>query len=529
MKNMSGTPHTPAVLRLARSERWLWCAPIVVLVALWLPGVWQGGFRTDTHVYAALTCALGDGLWDGGWLGPRIGNAPYSNKPPMGFYLAYPWVELAGGAGNPAALIIAVRIASLISLAVATIATIGLWRTMVGLRIASVAGLVLVLTLEFFRYGRAFSLDAHLVMFMTLAMWAFVASRRAAERAGDGGVAMRSGTGRAGLLTVAAGVCVGLGLLVKPMVALLVPVIAVLWAAVALRGRGRVRAVIASGVVALMAVLIATPWHLWMMANVEGFTETYFFNQSLDRATGESFGKTPWYYYPTTLIRTYQPWLVVLLIGCAALVRTRRVDRLLSSCSERRPGGAAGPASAAWLAIIWVVVLLAVLTVFADKRGRYLVPVYPAAALLVAGALLHSMGRPFRRLTRLGTVYWPVAAALLGAVAIGLSAAGVVRVHEPPTPWKIDLARELERRGNADRTWVYPSASRHAANVYVFTGTPPRLIDEANGESPSPGDAVLIAREQGEYRGEELWRDRAAFAGEFDRFRLFVVGEETDR
>jgi 4-amino-4-deoxy-L-arabinose transferase-like glycosyltransferase len=88
------------------------------------------------------------------------------------------------------------------------------------------------------------------------------------------------------------------------------------------------------------------------------------------------------------------------------------------------------PATA--LAAAWTVTGIVFLALAASKRSVYLLPLYPALALLVAGGMAATDGAgPARRLARLGARTYPIAFALIAAVAaagaLGLDVAAPIR------------------------------------------------------------------------------------------------------
>jgi hypothetical protein len=51
---------TPLASRRLLRLRW-WLAPAALLLGLWLPGFWQGAYRVDTGLYAAISLHAYDG------------------------------------------------------------------------------------------------------------------------------------------------------------------------------------------------------------------------------------------------------------------------------------------------------------------------------------------------------------------------------------------------------------------------------------------------------------------------------------
>src|SRR5690606_3540633 len=99
----------------------------------------------------------------------------------------------------------------------------------------------------------------------------------------------------------------------KPLVALLVPFILLLWLCVERRWSWLKWA----GAALLVALLIAAPWHLAMVAlHGRDFVDEYFGREIVSRAsgnfTGLNEGAASPLYYPRILLQTYWPWLPVL-------------------------------------------------------------------------------------------------------------------------------------------------------------------------------------------------------------------------
>lgn len=224
--------------------------------------------------------------------------------------------------------------------------------------------------------------------------------------------------------SIAGGLGLGLGLLAKGPVALLF----VLLALVAGRlpgAQGPLPRRLLSPWVLAGATVVVTPW-LWAAASRTGIS---LLIEALWHHSGERLVRSwdniePWWYQPAWLLLGLFPWSIVVL------------PLLLPSRLKRWLGGE----SARWLAL-WALAATAFFSLPGGKRGVYLLPVYPALALLVArGIPLLEEWAPGRRVAAAALAGVGLLAALLG-LSILLSPGGLVPL--PPT-----LAGEpMVRRG----------------------------------------------------------------------------------
>lgn len=441
---------------------------VAVLIALWLPGVNQGWYRTDTHFYAAIAKQA----WDtaastGDWAALfdlRAGSEPYMNKPPLVFIIHGACIRAFG------LDLWTVRLPSLVASLIAAAATVSFMRRLSGWRAAMMSGLVLATSVEFFRYGRAISLDLWQCAFVMLAI-AFVVR----------GLGTRLGAVRLGWV-IASGVPLGCALLCKPFVALLAPVLLGAWVLTEPSLRPRRGQLLAGLILSmLVAAAVAAPWHLWMFSrHGEGFINIYIRQQSLDRALGtpDSPGAAePWWYYLRVIGEGYWPWLVTLAIALVTIIRTPRAPDADARRTLR-------------LAALWSSVWLLLLSTFGGKSPRYTVIIWPLLAA-VSGWVLVRMGQGAsgtpRRISR-QVMFWFAPLVLAASIIISISMhTGVLsaRMHKPRhSAWDQILARTAEF---PDRQVVCaPTALAISANL-VMLGRPwpPVLADSAAPAKPT--------------------------------------------
>lgn len=413
-----------------------WALPAIVTLCTTLPKIGQGAFRSDTGWYAAI--ALHG--WRSGELwslhaGPET---PFFNKPPLALWIHGLALWLAGPQ------LWAARLPSVLAMVACVLLAAAIARRLCGRRVALAVGLILALTPEMVRASGAISLDLWQLLFMLLATLLVVVG---AQRDARGPVAL-------------AGVPIGLALLCKPLVALLAPVLLAIWLLVI----GRRRLLVASAMSVILAGLIAAPWHLSMLSlHGAEFARQYFGNQVLDRAAArlDNVGHAgePWYYL-RKLAKSYWPWLPVLAVGLALAARGRfGRDR-----------------AAIALAGVWAGGWLLALSLFADRRPRYALPLYPMLALPAALALVRSAS-PSLRTMRRGIAAWIGPVALVGAIVIAMAP---LRAHRGEHKAWLELFEWLQAEGVED-LWQGGFDGARSARLYLESGQWPRATQDPTG------------------------------------------------
>lgn len=465
-------------------------ASVLVALVLMLPGLRQGEFAVDTGWYGAVALQSWRAAWhgepgalwslwgQGGEPSVRVGGLYYFNKPPMAFWLnGLPMLVLGP-------TLLAARVGSVVAALVSVAIVAALGRKLGGRSAGLACGLVLALTYEFTHFSHAFSLDMWLAAFVT---GFFAIALVKARRAGEG----------CRWWWVWGGVLLGLALLTKPLVALAAPVILAV-GLVAARWRVPVGGLIGAAVV---AVLVALPWHLSMVSlHGDAFTDQYFGREVLDRAAGSKSADTPrvWF-YGMNLLRQYWPWLAVLVLAAFDAVRpggwaARRGGARIGAEPPILGTGDHATRRATVVALVWVVLWLCVLSAFPDRRARYALVVYPPAA--VACGLWIARGVAWKRpgLVRRGAAVVAAGAVVVGGVLCVVP----MRVHKgEPEQWT-KFFEWYEREG---RPMLYDGGMEgsRGARLYLRVGVWPRpMLDHAGrpiaGVEPGPGSLVMYHR-----------------------------------
>ncbi len=454
----------------------VYAAPLAVMLGLWLPGCNDGWFHTDSHYYAA----VGMEAWrTHEFVELRLGDAPYHNKPPLAL-LIHGWFLSTFGVKMWVA-----RLPSLIAAMGGTLGVVKLVSMLGGRRLALLSGLVLVTTLEYTRYTRAISLDLWLGCAM---VWGLVA------------VAWAWRDGRPWRV-VWAGLAVGLGLLIKPIVALFVLVAGGVWLFVTGRRAGAWWGAL---LVALaVALAVAAPWFVAMVMRFPGsFADTFFVKQSLERLGWET--NREWWYYLSIAVQSYWPWI-------AAAVAAG----VLSARGRMKGDRARDLLVLAW---VWSLAWLVMISLAGDKHGRYAVPSYLLLCVPVAWWVAAALPRAARAVRR-AMLTWvgPAVAACGLVVSAGAMVAGV-QLQKPRSEVWDTLMGELSAHPPAGvRTTA--AANKAASHVVLLGREWPRLVTEA---SPAQaGEVVLMQGDEArEALADGLRGEKIAEGKEVTAFRL---------
>lgn len=356
---MTSTHPSPA-------GRWRILGGVLLVVVLCLPPLLAGLREADTTFHMeVITILSSQETWvrthdgeKGAWLIPSWNGRPRIEKPPLTIWCnMLAWSGLDPATAPADTLVWRARLVAigllLASLLVLHAVGRALWGESVGLLGAVATGTIFL----FLRQGRMASYDAYLVALGTLAV---AAGLWAMKREGHAVPGRRAWTG-----WVLSGLLLGAAVMAKGPLAYLF-VLGPLALAVA-TGRGR-RIANSLGLVlsALVSSAVAAPWFIYVNTHLPAVAETLVYEYRAVQADQQP----PWYY--VQLILWVFPWSLWLVGGLGHPFREKTQDLR----RELWP---------AWWWFVWIVL---VMSIPIQKHQRYIVPVLPAAGLVIAQYVL---------------------------------------------------------------------------------------------------------------------------------------------
>lgn len=326
----------------------------------------------------------------GDFLTPWFNDRPRFEKPILLYWLQTPFVAILGP--TETAFRIPAALAGLLTLVI----VYRLGRDHVSPHAGLFAALTLATTFRFILYARQSLTDVPVTFFVTLSVWLFL-------RAHDG---PEERSRRDGLLAWAA---TGLAALTKGPVGVLGPAIWIAFAFIYHRQTFLRRLHPVSGI--LIAAAVALPWHLYMIAlHGRAFVDVALGYEVVARYLSEDFpGRDRGiFYFVGVWFGDAAPWSLFFVSAAIWLsVRWRELGR--------------GTQQLSLLALIWFTFVLALFSVSEYKLPHYIMPAYPATALLT-GVFLDAVlkGERIRRVLWTAPAILSAILLLVGAVLLAL-------------------------------------------------------------------------------------------------------------
>jgi 4-amino-4-deoxy-L-arabinose transferase-like glycosyltransferase len=411
---------------------------------------------------------------------PRLDGEPFLEKPPLFYWLVVTAYRVAGGPSEAAARVVP-AIAGFLCLFV----TCALARRLFGDGTALLAALILLTGFESFWLARRTLIDMPMTLAILVACDALHRVVTAERRTPAGWLA-------------AAGAALAAALLFKGVVGAAIPGLAVagwlLW-------RLDLRPIWKRGLFAA-GLLSIVPVGLWVRALHarlgDPAVHEFVFVNNVQRFTGgaaKGHDNPFWYYLPAIVIDFF-PWSILLPFAIAAAVCVAlRSAPWRPAAHEEEERERAGLRDL----LVWFLLPLFVLSIASTKRGLYLLPIYPAAAVLVAWWL--TRGRPGRVARRAGilAVALPGLAATAALLASGHR--GLAAVLALGTAGAVTLAVRFARRDEPARlgvaivsaaaAWCLLAAAVIAPSI-VNGGTSARAAGESLRRRADAGDRLAF-------------------------------------
>jgi 4-amino-4-deoxy-L-arabinose transferase-like glycosyltransferase len=337
----------------------------------------------------------------------------------------------------------AARLPSALAALAAVLITYELGRRTFGSSAGLLAGLMLASAVLFCASARFANPDALLDAFTVLQLFLFWRGYR-----------------RGGSLPFAAlGAVAGLAMLAKGPVGIVLPAaVAVLFLAWQREWRRLFDSRLGLGVLTLLAV--AAPWYIWVGVETKGeWLRGFFWTHNVHRiASAMENHHGPFYYYAAVLLIGFAPWSV--FFGPA--IPGFRDDLARPAAGRAR--------DAARFLLCWLSVYLVAFTIVRTKLPNYILPVYPAVALLTA----RSLDRWRRQLLPLPNSL--LAASLLCLVLVGVGISAGLLIASGVVPAGVPAHRQLPALAALAVFGVVPVAAAVAAVVCLQRGARGGLI-----------------------------------------------------
>ncbi len=340
-----------------------------------------------------------------------------------------------------------------------------------GPRAAPLAGLALLASYQYVSQGRFGRVDMTLTFCEALALTSFVCWLRAFRARGQAG-ASPDGTAWRWLFALA----LGLGVLAKGPVGAMLPLIAVA-VFVAVNGYWDAARRIFSPASALLALAAGSSWYAaCFIAGRYDFLGRQLGSEKFGRFAGTLGAMPPWYYVTPVLLNSAPLSLIALVaVGGALIAAARRREAQADIALD----------AAQFLAIFWVVTV-GFFTLAAYKRRTYLLPLWPAAGVLIAWWIENQVPRRWNRGAR--AVFVALCAAL---IVVNLL---VIPRQEAKTCGKGSFraaAVQINRIVGADEPlFIYGMGDPAALLFYLDRGA--SLIGGELGDAP-PGYVIVPA------------------------------------
>ena len=311
----------------------------------------------------------------GDWVTPRYNGEHRFEKPVM-FYWLVALAYLPAGASEFAA-----RLPSALAGLGLVLAAFACARRWYDDETAVLAGTMTATSFGYVLTARQALPDLALAFFITAATWAAFEALVVPQPAG----------GRRRRWLVAAGVALAAAFLTKGPVGLVLPALAVgppaVWRCVvearrAGRGPGPLAGLaVDAGLLAAICLALALPWFAAMTAtHGAGYLERFFVDENVERfATARYNDPRPYWYYVPIVVGGLLPWSPLMLVWWRPLRRTLAGARNIAPVEV-------------WLGL-WALAPLVFYSASVGKQPRYVLPILPPLAILLARAVSRTLAR----------------------------------------------------------------------------------------------------------------------------------------
>ncbi|MFI4929533.1 MAG: glycosyltransferase family 39 protein [Burkholderiales bacterium] len=365
----------PPPVHSAQSKRSMaWLALLLVLFALlWFASLGSRSLvDTDEGRYAALALEMAR---SGDWVTPRLNGLLYFEKPPLQYWigaLSFNWFGITEFSAR-----LWTGLAGFLTVLAVGCTAARLWGRTSGLQAFAVAAS----STWIIGVSHVLTLDAGLSLFTTLTLCAVLL----AECAQLAPPARRR-------FIWAAWIATAFAVLSKGPVGFVIPAGALLLSSLWMRDFALLRRMrLGTGLV--MLLVVAAPWFVLVSLRNPGFAEFFFIHEHVARYMTEVHHRVgAWWYYLPLLLIGMMPW-----------------TSALPWIAQRDQPAADSDTRAVRMLAAWCGFVLVFFSLSGSKLPSYILPMFPALALLVALKLRGADTSVLRRHLLVPTVAWAVA------------------------------------------------------------------------------------------------------------------------
>lgn len=359
-----------------------WRLAITVCLACLFLVLWFGAlderelFHPDEGRYAEIPREM---VASGDWITPRLNGLKYFEKPVLQY-----WITAVSYLALGSEEFVA-RLWPALSGFLTLFLVYSMGRRLAGVRAGLVAAAVLATTFQFFVFSQILTLDMGLSFFLTLALYGFLASQDLRATA----VQQRN-------WAVLMWVAMALAVLSKGLVGVVLPAL-VLVVYVVIERDWKLLSRLHWGIGVAAFLVIALPWFIWVQWRNPEYFEFFFVREHFGRyALNEHRRAGVWYYFLALLLLGSLPWSFMYIRATFTAWRKPSLNHF-----------AINPIR---LLVLWVITITVFYSISRSKLPGYILPVYPALALLLGCYAQREVRQLSKRL-------------LLGIAALGLAAA----------------------------------------------------------------------------------------------------------
>ena len=288
------------------------------------------------------------------WIVPSLNGRPRINKPPLLVWLNFlAWLDLDPEHDSVQVLIFRARLLAVCLICLALFSTYVMGRMLGGVGLAWKAALATGTMLLFIRQSRLASYDTHLLAWVTMTVASGWWAMRLWQRDHHLGASM--------IAVLITGVALGAAILSKGPIALLFSLIPLVVIAYCFQPSWRYTVTILV-LIMVAASIVTLPWYAHIFENFHQAGSVLYTEY---RATRSHF-QPPWYYLG--LLGLVFPWTMS-LTGALTFPLFRK------QMTFQREW---------WIPLLWCLLIVCIMSIPGAKRERYIVPVLPAAGLLIA-------------------------------------------------------------------------------------------------------------------------------------------------